>query len=152
MSEDSTDRTKRELIDLYKRYEWTYQYSIFYDDPANSIHLQEDLNTLRVKLKNRKDQPFFIVKRTLNRGFLQAFATIFTTQEIEGFDKLVNKSSQYEINIRKRRVSDSFIVSTIQKLKKQKLHNLESFFNLKNVKRYSVLNKKKLAERAVILS
>ena len=148
MSEDATDKTKRKMIDLYKEYDWSYQYSIFYNDKADSIHLQEDLNRLREKLKNnRKDQPFYIVKRTLNRGGLQAFATIFTTQKIEGFDNFVRKSSQHEINIRKRTVSDDFLISTIEKLKKQKLHNLDKFFGIKDVKRYSVVNKSKLVER-----
>lgn len=147
MGESSTDKTKREIIDIYKQYEWSYQYSIFYDNPKESIHLEEDLNRLRVKLKNRKKQPFFVVKRTLNRGVLQAFATIFTTQEIEGFDEFVSKSSKCEINTRKRKISDSFISSTIQKLKGQKLHNLNKFFGKKDVKRYSVLNKSKLVLR-----
>jgi hypothetical protein len=146
MSEDTIEKTKRKMIDLFKDYEWTYQYSIFYDNPADSIHLEEDLNRLRVKIKKR-DQPLYIIKRTLNRGVLQAFATIFTTRAIEGFDKLVSNSSQYEINIRKRKISDSFLVSTIQKLKKQKLHNLNIFFGRKSIKRYSVINAKKLVKR-----
>ncbi len=152
MSEGSTDRTKREMIDLYKNYQWSYQYSVFYDNPKESTHLQDDLNRLRLKLKNRKGQPFFVVKRTLNRGVLQAFATIFTTQEIEGFDKFVNKSSEYEINTRKRKVSDNFLASTIQKLKIQKLHDLDSFFGRRNIKRYSVINREQLVRRVVSLS
>lgn len=67
MTEKSTDKTKRKMIDLFKDYEWNHQYSIFYDDPANSIHLLEDLGRLTIKLKAH-NQPFYIIKRTLNRG------------------------------------------------------------------------------------
>jgi len=146
MTEKSIDKTKRKMIDLFKDYVWNHQYSIFYDNPANSIDLQEDLNRLRVKLRNR-DQPFYIIKRTLNRGGLQAYATIFTTKEIEGFDKLVSKSSEYEINIPDQVVTDDMIVSTINAMKKQRLHDLDKFFGEADVKRYSLINKSKLVRR-----
>lgn len=151
MTEKSIDKTRRKMIDLFKDYEWNHQYSIFYDDPANSIHLQEDLNRLRLKLKTR-NQPFYIIKRTLNRGHLQAYATIFTTEQIEDMDKLVSKSSEYEINIPDQVVTDDMIVSTINAMRKQKLHDLDKFFGKADVKRYSVTNKSKLVERDISLS
>ncbi|MBH3353415.1 MAG: hypothetical protein AAGU13_05895 [Stutzerimonas stutzeri] len=151
MTEKSTDKTKRKMIDLFKDYEWNHQYSIFYDDPANSIHLLEDLGRLTIKLKAH-NQPFYIIKRTLNRGHLQAYATIFTTQETEGLDKLVSKSSEYEINILDQVITDDMIVSTINAMKTQKLHDLDKFFGETDVKRYSVTNKSKLIKRDISLS
>jgi hypothetical protein len=146
MTEKSTDKTKRKLIDLFKDYEWNHQYSIFYDNPANSIHLLEDLRRLRVKLKTR-NQPFYIIKRTLNRGHLQAYATIFTTERIEGLDKLLSKSSEHETNILDQVITDDMIVSTINAMKKQRLHDLDKFFGEADVKRYSLINKGKLVRR-----
>ncbi|MGE6689477.1 hypothetical protein ACQKFE_16015 [Stutzerimonas stutzeri] len=151
MTEKSIDKTKRKMIDLFKDYEWNYQYSIFYGNPANSIHLLEDLGRLTIKLKTR-NQPFYIIKRTLNRGHLQAYATIFTTEQIEDMDKLVSKSSEYEINIPDQVVTDDMIVSTINAMKKQRLHDLDKFFGKADVKRYSVTNKSKLVKRDISLS
>jgi len=150
MTEKSTDRTKRKMIDLFKDYEWNHQYSIFYDDPANSIHLLEDLGRLTIKLKAH-NQPFYIIKRTHYNKGLQAYATIFTTQETEGLDKLVSKSSEYEINILDQVVTDDMIASTINAIKNQKLHNLDKFFGETDVKRYSVVNKIKLVKRDISL-
>lgn len=146
MTEKSTDKTKRKMFDLFKDYEWNHQYSIFYDNPANSIHLLEDLRRLRVKLKTR-NQPFYIIKRTLNRGHLQTYATIFTTERIEGLDKLLSKSSEHDINILDQVVTDDMIVSTINAMKKQRLHDLDKFFGEAGVKRYSLINKGKLVRR-----
>jgi len=152
MTEKSTDKTKRKMIDLFKDYEWNHQYSIFYDDPVNSIHLLEDLGRLTIKLKTR-NQPFYIIKRThYNKGHLQAYATIFTTEQIEGLDKLLSKSSEHETNILDQVITDDMIVSTINAIKNQKLHNLDKFFGETDVKRYSVVNKSKLVERDISLS
>ena len=105
--------------------------------------------TIKLKAHN---QPFYIIKRTHYNKGLQAYATIFTTQETEGLDKLVSKSSEYEINILDQVITDDMIVSTINAIKNQKLHNLDKFFGETDVKRYSVTNKSKLIKRDISLS
>ncbi|RYJ61809.1 hypothetical protein [Pseudomonas songnenensis] len=143
MSEGSTEKTKRKMTSPLKRYDWYFQYSIFYDNPAESVHLNEDLARFRIRLKRFKDQPFLIVKRLLKRpGIpLQAYATIFTTKKINNLDEIIDSSFCCRCNSMSRAIKDTRLISTIKNIDKQRLHDLGAFFGASSIKRYSIVNK-----------
>jgi hypothetical protein len=161
MVESSEDKTTRKMIDYLTKYKWLYQYSIFLDlndiDTADIkcfaknwlLEFEDDKfkNYLRKKKGNKDIAMMYMLRKHQNRSYLQSgrsflqfYITVYSTDRIQGFDKVSNYSD-YSLNILDRKVTDKKIETTCSALKNQKLHDL-SFLGGK--KRYTIINKEKL--------
>ena len=85
MSETSEEKTKRKYLAVLRGYRWSYQHSIFYDDPEQSHALLDHMVRFKQVLRRRcPDQPFLIRVQALKKGAVhQAFLSIITTAKVE---------------------------------------------------------------------
>lgn len=153
MSESSEDKTKRRTVSALRTYQWSYQHSVFYDDPTESHSLLEDQVQFKQVLRRKcPDQPFLTRIQSLKQGGapLQAYLTIFTTNEVEGFQSIVDKVFPKKMNARGRRLSDSKLESIITAILEQKPHDLSKIFDKVGTNRWTILNKHQLVPFSVL--
>ncbi len=153
MSEISEEKSKRKYLHFLQSYQWSYQYSLFYEDIYDSKSLLNEMVRFKQELRRMcPDQPFLIRiqlrnGKTLNNpeGGTQAYLTIFTTTKAQkAIDAATDKAMSTPTNIMSRRISPEALAFKASRIKSQKPHNLEQFFGKKKINRFTVLNKSKL--------
>ncbi|WP_236182279.1 hypothetical protein [Pseudomonas sputi] len=144
MSESSEDKTKRKYLAVLRSYQWSYQHSIFYDDPEQSHALLDHMVKFKQTLRRRcPDQPFLIRVQMLKKGGrpLQAYLTIFTTEKVEDLRNMANKVFPTVMNVLGKKLSTEKLDQIATAIEKQKPHDLSKLFGKQGVNRWSVLNK-----------
>lgn len=158
--ETSTDKTKREIINLLTKYQWQYQYSVFFDvrdmdyktakvaatewfDSFDDIKFRDYLRKTSDTAILFMIRTHLIKNRTDNKRFKQVYLTLYCNQQLHLDDVICNyiNSDEDTINVVFRKVTAEKIDSTVSAIKNQKLHDIEF---LGNKKRYSLINKKLL--------
>lgn len=147
MSESSEEKTKRKYLTVLRGYQWSYQHSVFYDDPEQSHALLEHMVRFKQALRRRcPDQPFLVRIQTLKKGSAphQAYLTIFTTKRVEDLREMANKVFPTIMNVMGKRLSAEKHDQIARAIEKQKPHDLSKLFDKAGINRWSVLNKDKL--------
>lgn len=159
--ESSTDKTKRQIINLLTSYQWQYQYSIFFDvsdedsDTAKRLAVTwfDSFNDIKFRdyLRKTSNTAILFVMRTgfirnrLDRKTIkQVYITLYCNDKLSLDDVIYNYYKTEEvvgINVMSRKVNDYKINTTATAIKNQKLHDLDF---LGGKKRYSVINRKSL--------
>jgi hypothetical protein len=148
MTESSSDKTKRILLELITKYQWSYQYSIFYIDIDDCTLLIEETNNLKKRLKRKyPNTPFLICYRLHLKGKrVQAYTTIFTPKKINGMLDLVNECFT-DHKVAYRKITTEKLDMTARSIKRQALHDLNYFFGFK-VRRYQIINRSRMIPKA----
>ena len=146
MSETSEEKTKRKYLTVLRGYRWSYQHSIFYDDPEQSLALLEDMAPFKQMLRRRcPDQPFLIRVQALKKGAVhQAFLSIITTAKVDDLRGIVSKAFPASMNVVGRRLSDERLSQQARVIEKAKPHDLSKLFDKAEINRWSILNKSSL--------
>lgn len=153
----STDKTKRELINLLTNYAWSYQYSVFFDvshmdndqAKAKAVNWLDDFDDIKLRDYLRKTSNtaiLFVIRTALiknrldNKRFKQVYLTMYCNSQLnlEGY---LNSKIEGNLNVMKREINAVKMATTVNAIKNQKLHDL-AFLGSK--KRYSLINKKLL--------
>lgn len=147
MSETSEEKTKRKYLTVLRGYQWSYQHSVFYDDPEQSLGLLEDMASFKQMLRRRcPDQPFLIRVQALKKGAVhQAFLSIITTAKVDDLREIANKTFPATMNVVGRRLSAERLSQQARVIEEAKPHDLSKLFDKAGINRWSVLNKDKLA-------
>ncbi|ROL73773.1 hypothetical protein BK634_03335 [Pseudomonas chlororaphis] len=149
MSETSEEKTKRKYLAVFRDYEWSYQHSVFYDDPEESHALLEHMVRFKQVLRRRcPDQPFLVRIQTLKKGSAthQAYLTIFTTKKVEDLRKIANKVFPSIMNVMGKTLSVEKHDQIARAIEKQKPQDLSKVFDKVGINRWTLLNKQHLAE------
>jgi hypothetical protein len=148
VSESSEEKTKRKYLTVLRGYQWSYQHSVFYDDPEQSHALLDDMVKFKQVLRRRcPDQPFLIRVQALKKGAVhQAFLSIITTAKVEDLRGIANKTFPATMNVVGRRLSAERLSQQARVIEKAKPHDLSKLFDKAGINRWSVLNKQHLAE------
>jgi hypothetical protein len=144
--ESSEDKTKRKFAAYLRKPIWTIQYSVFYVDRPGSNQLLVDQKVFRRELKRKfPNQPFLVRVQTLQRGaVLQAYLTLFTTQEADGIKELAERYFPAEIRVPSKKLTVEQCELKAHKILTQKPHDLTKMFGQVRVRRYGVINKQLL--------
>lgn len=143
MTETSQNKTKRKYVSLLTDYYWSYQCSVFYEHPSDSIHLLEDMKPFKQRLRRRlPDIPMLIRVCLLNRdGELQAYLSIHTVQNIrEIVTEVATQTFSAPPSVVGRKRGVHTIASAAATIARQKPHNLLRMFGDRKINRYSLLN------------
>lgn len=149
MSETSEEKTKRKYLSVLRGFQWSYQHSVFYDDPEQSHALLEHMVKFKQTLRrHRPDQPFLVRIQTLKKGSAphQAYLTIFTTKKVEDLREMANKVFPAIMNVMGKKLSVEKLDQIADAIEKQKPHDLSKLFDKAGINRWSVLNKNLLKE------
>ena len=143
MSEASEEKTKRKYLAVLRGYRWSYQHSIFYDDPEQSHALLDHMVRFKQVLRRRcPDQPFLIRVQALKKGAVhQAFLSIITTAKVVDLRDIANKTFPATMNVVGRRLSDERLSQQARVIEKAKPHDLSKLFDKAGINRWSILNK-----------
>lgn len=146
MAEASEDKTIRRYLHALTNNEWSYRHSVFYDDHTESAHLLDDMVVFKQALRrSHPDQPFLIRIQLLNRNKrLQAYLMIMTTEKVKKLQEIANKSFSAPANTMGEKVRPEKLETIATKIRSQKPHDLQRFFNKPQVRRWTMLNKEKL--------
>lgn len=148
MSESSEEKTKRKYLTALRGYQWSYQHSVFYDDPEQSLGLLEDMASFKQILRRRcPDQPFLIRVQALKKGAVhQAFLSIITTAKVDDLREIANKTFPAKMNVVGRRLSAERLSQQARVIEEAKPHNLSKLFGKAGINRWTLLNKQHLVE------
>lgn len=149
MSESSEEKTKRKYLTVLRGYQWSYQHSVFYDDPEQSHALLDHMVRFKQVLRRRcPEQPFLVRIQTLKKGAAphQAYLTIFTTKKVEDLREMTNKVFPTTMNVMGKRLSVEKLDQIARAIEKQKPHDLSKVFDKAGINRWSVLNKHLMTE------
>lgn len=154
MSETSEEKTKRKYLTVLRGYQWSYQHSVFYDDPEQSLGLLEDMASFKQMLRRRcPDQPFLIRVQALKKGAVhQAFLSIITTAKVDDLREIANKTFPAKMNVIGRTLSVERHDSIARAIEKQKPQDLSKLFDKAGINRWSVLNKRLLLPLEPVVS
>ena len=146
MSETSEEKTKRKYLTVLRGYQWSYQHSVFYDDPEQSLGLLEDMASFKQMLRRRcADQPFLIRVQALKKGAVhQAFLSIITTAKVDDLREIANKTFPAKMNVVGRRLSAERLSQQARVIEEAKPHDLSKLFDKVGINRWSILNKDSL--------
>lgn len=146
--ESSEDKTKRKFAAHLRKPIWTIQYSVFYVDRPGSNKLLDDQKLFRRELKRKfPDQPFLVRVQTLQRGaVLQAYLTLFTTQEADGIKELAERYFPAEIRVPRKKLTVEQCELKAHKILTQKPHDLTKMFGEVRIRRYGIINKHLLVD------
>lgn len=146
--ESPEDKAKRKFSKHLLNPIWTYQYSVFYEEPEQSRNLLEDQRVFRQELRRKfADQPFLIRIQTLNRdNVLQAYLTLYTTQKAFGLTELAERYYPAPVNVIYRRLSATQRELKARRILEQKPHDLTKLFGSVRIKRYALINKRLLTD------
>ena len=143
MTETSEDKTKRKYVDQLMADIWKYQYSVFYQNPDDSIRLIDDADTFKQGMGRKfPNQPFLI--RVCLKGTgrsKQAWLSILTTAEASGLAERAEKKFSAPVNVKVRRYTDTKAEQAAATIMKQGPHDLKHFFGKEKVNRYALINK-----------
>ena len=152
MSETSEEKSKRRYLSVLKENQWSYQYSVFYDDPVQSVELLDDMVRFKRYLRREyKNQPFlFRIQTHMHRDkqVLQALLTLFTTEKLTGFEELANKAFPSPMNTQSRYITDGKLASMVESIGRQRTHDLSKLFNKVGQNQWGILNKPLLVKVA----
>ena len=154
MSETSEDKTKRKYLSVLRNYQWSYQHSIFYDDPKLSERLLEEMVPFKQRLRRQcSEQPFLVRIQTLKKGSNphQAYLTIFTTKKVEGLKEMANKVFPATMNVMGKRLSGEKLKQIADAIERHKPHDLSKIFGMTGINRWSILNRDNLVRSDGIL-
>lgn len=145
--ESSEDKTKRKFAKYLLDPIWTYQYSVFCDDPEESVNLLEYQKVFRRELGRKfPNQPFLIRIQTLRLGKVhQAYLTLYTTQKTVGFQELAYRYFPTEVNVIYQQLTERKREVKANKILTQNPHDLTRVFGEVRIRRYGVINKHLLA-------
>lgn len=148
MSETSEDKTKRKYLSVLRGYQWSYQHSVFYDDPEQSLGLLDDMGSFKQMLRRKcPDQPFLIRVQALKKGAIyQAFLSIITTAKVDDLRVIANKTFPATMNVVGRRLSAERLSQQASVIGENKPHDLSKLFDKAGINRWSVLNRQHLIE------
>lgn len=164
MSEPSEEKTKRKYLAHLNEYEWSYQYSLFYDDTEESRHLLDDMVGFKQALRRKWPDAAFLIRiqshrKDVGNGHanreLQAFLSILCTNKLEGImDGFLDPLFSAPVNIIYKRLSIAKQRQIFSSISRQRAHDLTKIFKDKTtpIKRYSVLNKAQLVTRELPLT
>lgn len=146
MSETSEEKTKRKYLTVLRGYQWSYQHSIFYDDPEQSHALLDHMGRFKQVLRRRcPDQPFLIRVQALKKGAVhQAFLSIITTAKVVDLRGIANKTFPATMNVVGRRLSAERLSQQALVIEEAKPHDLSKLFDKAGINRWSVLNRQLL--------
>lgn len=153
MSESSEEKTKRKYLTVLRGYQWSYQHSVFYNDPEQSHALLEHMVRFKQVLRRRcPDQPFLVRIQTLKKGSVphQAYLTIFTTKKVEDLREMANKVFPAIMNVMGKKLSVEKLDQIARAIEKQKPHDLSKVLDKAGINRWTVLNKDKLVPETAI--
>lgn len=151
MSESSEAKTKRKYLAVFRDYQWSYQHSVFYDDPEESHALLEHMVRFKQVLRRQHpDQPFLVRIQALKKGVAthQAYLTIFTTKKVEDLRELTNKVFPSTMNVLGKTLSVEKHDQIARAIEKQKPQDLSKVFGRVGINRWSVLNRGRLVSRS----
>lgn len=143
MSETSEEKTKRKYLTVLRDYQWSYQHSVFYDDPEQSLGLLEDMASFKQVLRRRcPDQPFLIRVQALKKGAIhQAFLSIITTAKVDDLRDIANKTFPSTMNVVGRNLSPERLSQQAAVIETAKPHDLSKLFDKTGINRWTILNK-----------
>lgn len=159
MSELSKEKTRRKYIDFLENYHWEEQISLFITNQSQIDTFLIDMEEIRSKLRSHNRNTAFLYRIALkNKPAHQAnwyegekkyvtepYMTLYSSARDLDIYKVLGKSdTEFEYNPASRDVKSDKLATTINSISKQQPHNLKKFFNGKTVRRYEVINKKKL--------
>jgi len=152
VSESSEEKTKRKYLTVLRGYQWSYQHSIFYNDPNESHALLEHMVRFKQILRRRyPEQPFLIRIQTLKKGSAphQAYLTLFTSNKVEDLREIANKVFPVTMNVLGKKLSAEKLDQLAEAIDNQKPHDLSKVLNKAGINRWSVLNRQKLVVRGL---
>ncbi|MFR0692158.1 hypothetical protein ACLUTX_22365 [Enterobacterales bacterium AE_CKDN230030158-1A_HGKHYDSX7] len=143
MTETSEEKTKRKYVDQLMAGVWTYQYSIFYQNPDESLRLIDDAASFRQGLGRRlPNQPFLIRVSLKGTGISkQAWLSVLTTQKSPELIDWAEQKFSLPVNVIFRRYSQAKAEQTARAILKFRPHDLKHFFGKEKVNRYALINK-----------
>ncbi|WP_342243231.1 hypothetical protein [Pseudomonas sp. OTU5201] len=143
MSESSEDKTKRKYVDQLLAGIWTYQYSVFYQNPDDSHQLIEDAASFKQGLSRKfPNQPFLIRVSLKGTGkSKQAWLSVLTTQKSPELIDWAEQKFSVPVNVIFRRYSQAKAEQTAEAILKFRPHDLKHFFGKEKVNRYALINK-----------
>lgn len=143
MAEPSEDKTIRRYLHNLTSYEWSHQHCIFYQEPSASTRLLEDMAVFKQALRRKcPDQPFLIRIQLLNREKrFQAYLMILTTKRVKEIQEIADRAFSAPTNTIGRKCTSERIDSMATKIKRQKPHDLQRFFDKSKIRRWTILNK-----------
>ena len=142
MSETASQRTNRQYLKLHLSEQWTYQQSVFYASPEDSVSLlTEQVRFKEALRKHAPDQPMLIRIQLLDDDSPQAYLTIFTTSKVHGLKELACKTFKKPMRAIGRGLPPGQRDGIANKIKNGEPHDLAEFFGVSKVRRWSVLNK-----------
>lgn len=149
--ESSEDKTKRKFAKYLLDPRWSYQYSIFYETPEDSISLLADQKLFRKELGRKFPNQTFLIRiqtlKTHRRGnVLQGYLTLYTTQKPVGFIELVDRFFPASMNVTYRQLNERRREVKAHKIRTQKPHDLEKLFGSVRIRRYGIINKHLIAD------
>lgn len=142
MSETASERTNRQYLKLHLSEQWTYQQSVFYASPEDSVALlTEQVRFKEALRKHAPDQPMLIRIQLLEDDSTQAYLTIFTISKVHGLKELACKTFKKPMRAIGRGLPPGQRDGIANKIKSGDPHDLAEFFGVSKVRRWSVLNK-----------
>lgn len=145
MSETSDDKSKRRYLNVLKENQWNYQYSVFYDDPKQSVCLLDDMVTFKHRLRRQyKAQPFLFRIQThthKDEKVLQAFLTLLTTEKLDDLEGFAGKVFPSAVNAPSRRLTGEKLATMARSIERQRPHDLSKLFGKSGQNRWGILNK-----------
>ena len=146
MTETASERTNRQYLKLHLSEQWTYQQSVFYASPEDSVSLlTEQVRFKEALRKHVPDQPMLIRIQLLDddspQDSPQAYLTIFTTSKVHGLRELACKTFKKPMRAIGRGLPPGQRDGIANKIKNGEPHDLAEFFGVSKVRRWSVLNK-----------
>lgn len=158
MTESADNKTKRKYLKMLNQYEWSYQYSIFYEDAQDSHKLLDDMVGFKQRLRRKYPDTAFLVRIQAHRKRwegaspeLQAFLMILSTSKLQGIlDDYLDSQFTAPVRMIYQKISEGKLRSIYRSIAKQSPHQLHKIFTAptSTIKRFSVLNKTKLVERS----
>ena len=141
MTETASERTNRQYLKLHLSEQWTYQQSVFYASPEDSVSLlTEQVRFKEALRKHAPDQPMLIRIQLLDDDSPQAYLTIFTTSKVHGLKELACKNFKKPMRAIGRGLPPGQRDGIANKIKNGEPHDLAEFFGVSKVRRWTVLN------------
>ncbi|MFQ3171359.1 MAG: hypothetical protein ACI9DG_001393 [Oleispira sp.] len=161
MSETSTEKTKRNQINLLTSYKWVNQISYFYLDYEDSRHILKEGIGLRKRIGRLNPNTAFLCKlRFMNRPandienspsgsnkVVMPYWTIYSTKAFSPSEAahFLPKTMPDGIYTKKRAIRPYHIENAARAIKGQKLYNVEKHLGTK-AKSFYIINKSMLSE------
>ena len=159
MSESSEDKSKRTFIKYIENNKWEHQYSVFFNNYADSLNIIENMKKVkrslkrefstvailyRVCLKNCRTELLEDVEDGSSR--VTPYFTFFTSEKIS-FTKVCNSienTVEISVKVKSQVLTAEKIKSYVLAVVKQKPHDLKKYLGKDKVNRIGLINRVKL--------